>query len=195
MTFKSPTSFRRQAGFTLIELMICITVIGILAAMAIPSYFTYVKRGRIAAAKTAANCVRTEILTTMATAETTDIPSITSLQELYDVAPACVPLPSDTSHTSWIGPPIYRWCYCEDQVNGVRIEYDCHTPEPPQCTPSTPGHPFRSYSGRNFVFDFSVGSSPGAPGSPGVPEVYPDIAIRLDSKHGVSLIAAADAGG
>ncbi len=44
-------SFKRSAGFTLIELMIAVVIIAILAAIAVPSYSEYVKKARRSDAK------------------------------------------------------------------------------------------------------------------------------------------------
>ena len=51
MTYRIPNS-ARQAGFSLIELMIVVAIMGILTGVALPAYQSYVKRGQRAELRT-----------------------------------------------------------------------------------------------------------------------------------------------
>ena len=52
---------RRQAGFTLIELMITMVVLAIIAAIAIPSYIDYILRGKIPEATSNLQAMKTKM--------------------------------------------------------------------------------------------------------------------------------------
>jgi MSHA pilin protein MshA len=52
----------KQAGFTLVELVVVIVVLGILAAIAIPRYATYTRDARLAALNGLAGAVRSSVM-------------------------------------------------------------------------------------------------------------------------------------
>ncbi|MBY5992138.1 prepilin-type N-terminal cleavage/methylation domain-containing protein [Ferrimonas balearica] len=52
---------RKQQGFTLIELMIVVAIVGILAAIALPAYQTYTKRAKFSEVIAATGAMKTQV--------------------------------------------------------------------------------------------------------------------------------------
>ncbi|PAR21071.1 type IV pilin protein [Vibrio metoecus] len=84
---------KQQQGFTLIELMIVVAVIGVLAAIAIPQYQNYVKKSEAAAAVATVRSLTTNIDTYIADAGTfpsdsnfTDIGAAAGMNKLGTIA-------------------------------------------------------------------------------------------------------------
>ena len=103
-------AMRKQEGFTLIELMIVVAIIGILAAIAIPNFIQYQMRSRTSEAKTNLSAIKTAQFAFQAEQRCF----------LSSTLPAPAAIPNNGSLVAWPGqlgqsaaptPGVTVWCF------------------------------------------------------------------------------------
>ena len=128
-----------QKGFTLIELMIVVAIIGILASIAIPQYSDYVKRGKAAEATSNLATLRIKMEQCFQDNRTYDIAACTAFctTTAGNFTYTCSPVSTATTYTivatgvNTRGMP--NFTFSVDQANNKTSMFDGTTPSPNTC--------------------------------------------------------------
>ncbi len=129
MTTQQSRSHGRNSGFTLIELMVVLTILGILAGLTAPRMAGFVEKARITAAVVNGDCLAKAFSQYAVVSANHRFPTeIASYQDLAAIANAngCYlpPEPGELGYDSDDPPPVfYRSTWCYERPDSGRIAF------------------------------------------------------------------------
>ena len=176
---------RRQSGFTLIELMVVVTIIGILCSLSIPMLSKYRDRAKVAAARAFGNQIVSSFAAYAADSPGNTIPNFTTCDEIAQTATEGGFLftarrqaqfcPAGSAVASTLNPgEVGKLCMCNERLTRDLIYYDCDDVVPPSCSPSILAAP------ANILVTFPIF------------EVDDDLHVLASTVTGVEIVPGAD---